>query len=234
MMKHIYYIFAVLFTVCTLSACEEKSEVSNEFDNWVERNEAFMKDTLAHAVRQVATAKQQWGEDWEKHCDWRVYESYLVAEGGKKTWKDSIAVHVIEHGEGNGCPLYTDSVRVTYAGRLMPTASFMSNDPAEYYYHFPGYVFDKSGLSSKVNEVLDKRFEHPAIFKVSSLVEGFTTTLLHMHIGDYWRVFIPSNMGYGANGSNSIPGNSTLVFDMRLKAYYRTGTTPGPWKAPQQ
>lgn len=234
MMKYISHIFAVLFAVCTFCACEEKSEVNTEFDNWGERNEAFMKDTLAYAVRQVAAAQQQWKDAWEDHCDWRVYPSYLVTEGGKTTWKDSIAVHIIERGEGSGCPMYTDSVRVTYAGRMMPTKSYMSTNPDDYYYHFPGYVFDKTGLSNKVCDALDKRFERPTIFKVSGVVEGFTTALLHMHIDDYWRVFIPSNMAYGESGSKSIPGESTLVFDMRLKAYYRVGSTPGPWKAPQQ
>lgn len=220
MKRLLYLLVALLALTTTLVACKETNDESTEFDNWQERNAVFMRDTLAYANRLVAAAKAQWGADWEEHCDWRVYPSYCVAEGGKTTWEDSIAVHVIEHGKGSGCPLYTDSVRVSYAGRLMPTTSYAM-----------GYVFDHTGVSTKVHEIMDPRFEVPATFKTSNLVEGFTTALLHMHIGDYWRVFIPSNMAYGASGSNSgIPAYSTLVFDMRLKAYYRVGTMPDKWQ----
>lgn len=220
-MKKLLYLFALILSLsATLVACQETSDEVNEFENWQERNALFMRDTLAFANRQVAAAKAQWGDAWEEHCDWRVYPSYLTTTGGKTTWEDSIAVHVINHGTGSGCPMYTDSVRVTYAGRLMPSASY----PV-------GYMFDHTGVSTKVQEVMDTRFEIPATFKTSNLVEGFTTALLHMHIGDYWRVFIPSNMGYGADGTKSgIPAYSTLVFDMRLKAYYRTGTKPDRWQ----
>ena len=212
-MKKILYILVAIFSLSAFVACTETSEENTEFDNWQERNETAFRDTLARANREVAAAKAQWGDAWEEHCDWRTYASYCVAPGGKHTWEDSIAVHVIEHGTGSGCPLYTDSVRVTYAGRLMPSDS----------YPIDGFMFDHSGLGNKVSDVMDPRFDTPAAFKVSGLVEGFTTALLHMHIGDYWRVFMPSNMGYGTSGTQNIPGYSNLIFDMRLKSYKRAG-----------
>lgn len=222
-MKKLLYILALILGATAIVACQETSDEIDEYANWKPRNEAYFRDTLALAKREVAAAKAQWGDDWEAHCDWRAYPSYCIAEGGKATWQDSIAVHVITHGSGSGCPLYTDSARVTYAGRLIPTPSY-DKDRNEYYAQFPGYVFDHTGASTKVNEALDTRFEQPATFCVSNLVEGFTTALMQMHIGDYWRVFIPANLGYGTKGSNEIPGNSTLVFDMRLKSYVRVGT----------
>lgn len=223
-MKKLLYILALILGATAIVACKETSDEIGEYDNWQQRNETFFRDTLAYANRQVAAAKAQWGDDWEAHCDWRVYRSYCVTEGGKATWEDSIAVHVITHGTGSGCPLYTDSARVTYAGRLIPTASYESNEG--YYAHFPGYVFDHTGVSTKVNETLDTRFEQPTTFRVGSLVEGFTTALLHMHIDDYWRVFIPANLGYGTSGTDKIRGHSTLIFDMRLKGYSRAGVKP--------
>ena len=36
-------------------------------------------------------------------------------------------------------------------------------------------------------------------------------------------------MAYGESGSSSIPGHSTLIFDMRLKAFYRVGSVPPVW-----
>lgn len=209
----------VLCLLLSIVACEETDDTVNEYADWQPRNEQYFKDTLSYACSQVDAAKRLYGEDWETHCDWRVFPSYCIAPGGKATWKDSIAVHVIEHGSGSGMPLYTDSVRVTYAGRLIPSPSFKT-----------GYCFDHTGLSSKIEDIMDKRFEVPATFKTSNLVEGFTTALLHMHIGDYWRVFMPANLGYGKAGSDNIPGHSTLLFDMRLKAYYRTGANIQDWK----
>lgn len=219
-MKKLLYLLSLVLGMTAVVACQETSDEVNEFENWRPRNEAYFKDTLAYANRQIAAAKAQWGDDWEQHCDWRAYPSYCVGTGGKVTWEDSIAVHVITRGEGSGCPLYTDSVRVTYAGRLIPSPSYPTT----------GFLFDHSGLSNKIGEIMDTRFEVPASFLTSNLVEGFTTALLHMHIDDYWRVFIPSNMGYGTSGTDNIPGYSCLIFDMRLKGYYRIGSKPQPWK----
>lgn len=212
-MKKLLYLFAAVIGLAAFAACSETSDETFEFENWQERNETYFRDTLALANREVAAAKAQWGDAWEDHCDWRVYPSYCIAEGGQHTWQDSIAVHVIEQGKGSGCPLYTDSVRVTYAGRLITSPTYPED----------GFMFDHSGIGTKVSEVMDSRYETPAAFKASTLVEGFTTALLHMHIGDYWRVFIPANMGYGTSGSANIPGYSNLIFDMRLKSYKRTG-----------
>lgn len=224
-MKKIFLLFVALLSLTAIVACSESSDEVNEYENWQQRNAVFMKDTLAYANRQIAEAQARWPEDWEAHCPWRVFASYRTTTGGKTTWEDSIAVRVITAGQGSGSPCYTDSVRVVYAGRLMGTDSYRSDNPAEYFYHYPGFVFDHSGLSSKVMEIMDPRFETPVGFKAGTLVEGFTTALLNMHVGDYWRIYIPSNLGYGSSGSSDkIPAYSTLVFDLRLKGYARAGS----------
>lgn len=210
-MKKLLYLLALVLGISCLWACSESSDEVEEFGNWKERNATFMRDTLAYANRAIATAKAQYGDAWESHCDWRVFPSYMTTAGGKTTWEDSIAVRIMERGTNVGSPLFTDSVKVTYAGRLIPSPSYPTM----------GYCFDHTGVSNKLAEVMDPRFETPATFLVSGLVEGFTTALLHMNVGDYWRVFIPSSMAYGKSGSNSIPGYSTLTFDMRLKGYYK-------------
>lgn len=217
-MNKLLYILFALLTLCGFCACSESTDAEEEFPNWQASNEAYMKDTLAFANKQIAQAKSQWGDAWEEHCDWRVYRSYCNPETSKSTWEDSIAVHVIERGTGSGSPMYTDSVRVTYFGRILPSTSYPE-----------GYVFDKTGVSNKLSDALDIRYETPSIFLTSNVIEGWTTALLHMHIGDYWRVFIPSNMAYGESGTTGIPAYSTLIFDMRLKAYYRKGTIAGTW-----
>lgn len=219
-MKRILYLLLPFILAAGLTACSESTEENTEFANWQERNETFMRDTLAHANRAVAAAKAQWGDAWEEHCDWRVYPSFKNTEGGVTTWQDSIAVRVVEHGTGSGFPLATDSVRVSYAGRLIPSDSYPT-----------GYIFDHTGIGTKIEDIMDSRYEVTAMMHAGSVIEGWTTALLRMRIGDYWRVFIPANMAYGSTATTSgIPASSTLIFDIRLKAFYRVGSIPSPWK----
>lgn len=59
--------------------------------------------------------------------------------------------------------------------------------------------------------------EEPVIFDVSRLVSGFTEGLQLMKPGGRYRLFIPSELGYGKRGiSGIIPGNSVLDFDVTL------------------
>ena len=63
------------------------------------------------------------------------------------------------------------------------------------------------------------------------LVEGFTTALLNMNLGDRWEVYIPYQLGYGEEDKNPIPGYSTLIFDINLVGIYRLGTSAPDWNA---
>ena len=50
----------------------------------------------------------------------------------------------------------------------------------------------------------------------SDLIDGFSTALQHMEVGDKWEVWIPWQLGYGAVGRGDIKGYSTLVFEIEL------------------
>jgi cyclophilin family peptidyl-prolyl cis-trans isomerase len=51
----------------------------------------------------------------------------------------------------------------------------------------------------------------------AQLVAGFKEGLLSMKVGDKIRVFIPSHLGYGEQGSrNVIPPNADLIFDLEI------------------
>lgn len=69
-------------------------------------------------------------------------------------------------------------------------------------YLLDGTVFDQnsSGLSIGLNQVISGWTEGIQLFK-----EGGEGVLL-----------IPSSLGYGNNGSGSIPGGAVLVFDIKL------------------
>lgn len=50
----------------------------------------------------------------------------------------------------------------------------------------------------------------------SGLVAGFEEGLLTMKVGDKVRLFIPSHLGWGAQGAGPIPPNSDVIFDIEL------------------
>ena len=134
---------------------------------------------------------------------------------------DHIVVHVLKEGTGSGCPLYTDSVRVNYSGRMLPSTSY----PA-------GFVFDKSYYGD-----FDPKTAHPVTLAMQgqrAVVDGFSTAL------DRWKIYIPHQLGYGADGSRNsttqayiVQPYSTLIFDVTLLAYYRPGEIPVPFQAKQ-
>lgn len=68
--------------------------------------------------------------------------------------------------------------------------------------------------------VFDDAFErdYPETFRVYELINGFQIALLNMHVGDRWIVYIPSELGYGSRNAGEIPGNSTLIFEIKLIA----------------
>lgn len=55
-------------------------------------------------------------------------------------------------------------------------------------------------------------------FRLRDLIPGWIIALQQMHVGDRWEVYIPASQGYGTRSQPGIPGGSTLVFDIELKA----------------
>jgi FKBP-type peptidyl-prolyl cis-trans isomerase FklB len=95
---------------------------------------------------------------------------------------------VLKSGSG-ASPTATGSATVHYEGKLID-----------------GKVFDSSL----------KRGE-PATFKVNQVVPGWTEALTRMKVGDKWRIVLPPNLAYGAEGFPPvIPPNSVLVFELEL------------------
>lgn len=174
-----------------LTSCDESTEVG-EFDNWQERNALFV-DSIA-AVARANT-----------YGDWRVY----LADGldTAKVWGNEYYVYcqVLEEGSGAAHPLFTDSVVINYAGRLIPSATYPD-----------GYLFD-----SNYRGELNPSFNVPSTLPLSGTVTGFYTAIQNMVDGDIWKVYIPYLLGYGVEGTSGIPGYSTLIFDINLVSFHR-------------
>ena len=193
-MKLKYYIFVCL-SLLLLASCSEADDTVEEFANWQEKNETYFEQQYqAHGL---SSSTPQF-----------VLKNYTLSDDvsvSQAPHTSCILVDVLESGtDTSASPLFTDKVKVHYRGRLIPSPSYPS-----------GYQFDSSYTGT-----LDDETSSPMEFSVNARVPGFMTALQHMHRGDYWRVTIPYQLGYGTSDSNSIPAYSTLIFDIKLVDFY--------------
>lgn len=210
------YLFLLMMTVFALSSCSEDDNTVDEYANWQARNEKAFADTLAYARQQIANGSDEWKVILKWSLQNQTPNKDTNGNAVPLTYKDAdyIVVHVLDKGKGSGCPMYTDSVKVSYRGRMLGTDTY----PA-------GYVFDKT-----FDGTYDKTTAQVATYAVNDLVDGFTTALLNMHIGDRWMVYMPYQLAYGTTQSSSstIPAYSMLRFEIVLDSYYRIGqVVPG-------
>ena len=116
----------------------------------------------------------------------------FLAENAKKegvvTLPSGLQYEVITEGNGKK-PSATDRVKCHYEGTLID-----------------GTLFDSS----------IKRGQ-PAVFGVNQVIKGWVEALQLMSEGSKWRLYIPSDLGYGAQQAGEmIPPHSTLIFDVEL------------------
>lgn len=142
-------------------------------------------------------------------ANWRAKnEAYLIeaeneTQGGVKvyekvvpSWMPTGYVLMKWHNDreltqNNLTPLYNSTVDVIYEGELVD-----------------GTVFDKSA-NHFANGVFTSQ--------PSQNIAGMAVALTNMHVGDSVTMVIPYDLAYGAYGSGTIRGYSTLIFHVRLK-----------------
>lgn len=107
---------------------------------------------------------------------------------GVKTTASGLQYEVIAQGEGP-LALPTDMVTVHYTGKLLD-----------------GTVFDSS---VERNE--------PLTIGLNQVVAGWTEGVALMNVGSKYKLYIPAELGYGAQGAGpDIPPYSTLEFEVEL------------------
>jgi len=114
---------------------------------------------------------------------------------------------VLKKGTGER-PKMGQLVLVKYAGYLMDGTLFDTNYPD---------IATSYGMYDERREQGGGYEAIPMEYSTASrLISGFKQGLLNMEIGDKWRLFIPSHLGYGPQGSGPIPPNTDLVFDVEI------------------
>jgi FKBP-type peptidyl-prolyl cis-trans isomerase FklB len=107
---------------------------------------------------------------------------------GVITLPSGLQYEIITKGTGP-IPKATDTVKANYKGTLID-----------------GQEFDNSF----------KRGE-PLTIPVSGVIHGWVEALQLMPVGSKWKLYIPSDLGYGDRGAGgAIPGGSALIFEIEL------------------
>ena len=118
-------------------------------------------------------------------------KAFLESNGKRPeviTLKSGLQYEIINKGNGNQ-PKASDKVRVHYHGPLID-----------------GTVFDSS-----------VRRGEPATFGVTQVISGWVEALQLMPVGSKWKLYIPSNLAYGAQGAGQHIGpHTTLIFEVEL------------------
>lgn len=109
---------------------------------------------------------------------------------GVITLPDGLQYEILKKGDATSAmPKLQDTVVAHYAGTLID-----------------GKKFDNSYDRGQ-----------PLTIPVAGVIKGWTEILQLMHIGDKFKVYIPSELGYGERGAGAdIPGGATLIFEMEL------------------
>lgn len=202
-----YLSIITLLTLLGLTACSETEDTS-EYANWQARNTAWLAQIADSARNNLTdTVAREEGK-------WLILKSLnLPWDSGTPTitqdnMKDYVFVKILSSGKStSGRVLYEDSVKMDYRGWLMPTDSYKY-----------GLVFDQS-YDGEFNPATN----HSVSFTVTGVVKGWQAALQRMHVGDRWMVYIPQELAYGSSGSGSIPGYSTLRFDMYVNSLRHKG-----------
>ncbi|MGL5273709.1 MAG: FKBP-type peptidyl-prolyl cis-trans isomerase [Phocaeicola sp.] len=172
-----------------LASCSETDTTVDSYANWDVRNQEYIDSIAKVAKANLGDAVGQW----------KVIRSYkpVLPELGDEDENVNTFVYckVLAVGTGEVSPLFKDTVAVNYRGKLIDGTVFDQNYTGEY----------------------NPSFATPVEFAVGAVITGWTTALQHMKAGDRWEMYIPYELAYGASGSGTILGYSTLYFDVDLR-----------------
>ena len=110
-------------------------------------------------------------------------------EPGVLAMPSGLQYRVLNKGDSNAkSPAPTDQVTVRYKASLTD-----------------GTVFDRSDTHDR-----------PAMFRVNSVFKGWQEAFLAMKPGAKWQLFVPPELGYGANSPPGVPPGALLIYELEL------------------
>jgi FKBP-type peptidyl-prolyl cis-trans isomerase FklB len=192
-MKKVMYVLPLVMVFMAV-ACEETKE-AGKYDNWQARNEAFID-----SLQSVYDAKN----------DPELLSVIDSRNKSQRIFFKKLPGSVVKEDTH---PFLTDSVKAFYRGMLINEQVFATAPAPRYYTSLYKSldVFDQNFTGNDPSE-----FDSPLMFHVNQVIDGWVEILQWMTVGERWEVYIPWESGYGSEDSGSIPGYSTLIFDIQL------------------
>lgn len=121
-------------------------------------------------------------------------KEYFTKNNLQPTKTASGLYYIITEKTDAALPKIGDTVNMNYTGQLLNGKKFDSNT--------------------------DSTFKHVAPFEfplgAGRVIKGWDEGVALLPIGSKATFFIPSRLGYGAQGTSGIPANSPLIFDVQL------------------
>lgn len=130
--------------------------------------------------------KNELSEEEQLEVDIKEIEEYLE-ENNLSAQKTDSGLHYVIDQQGTGAkPSSQSDVTIRYKG----------------------YFTDEN--------IFDQSSEVGATFNLQNLISGWQEGIPLFNEGGKGMLLIPSKLGYGPNGNQSVPPNSVLIFDIEL------------------
>ncbi len=151
--------------------------------------EDIMATLQSYQQKQLAARQEEAEAEGQKNLEEaKAFFAENAEKEGVQTTESGLQYIVVEAGDGDK-PSADDTVEVHYKGTLLDGTEFDS--------------------SYKRGETVS--------FPVSGVIPGWTEALQLMSEGAKWKLFIPSDLAYGAGGAGQMIGpNAALVFEVEL------------------
>jgi len=144
-------------------------------------------------AKNPAVPLEEWGSKIQALMGTRTkaastaYLAKCAAEPGAVKTESGLVYRELRAGSG-ASPKATDTVKVNYKGTLVN-----------------GTEFDSSYKRGQ-----------PAEFPLNGVIKCWTEGVQRMKVGGKAQLVCPSDLAYGEQGNPSIPGGSTLIFEIEL------------------
>lgn len=164
----------------------------------------FLFTLLFSACDKTETFDDQWKLDNEAQFT-AITVNPAYTKLNSQSGNGFVMYKEIQSGNGE-TPYFTDKVKVLYTGWYKNIWSM----PDTYTDDKNNIIYNKVIFDSTENNNI------PRTFAVNGVVDGFSTALQHMKVGDKWEVWMPWKLAYGEAGNTTIAGYTTLVFEIEL------------------